>query len=41
MEYLAHINSEGQEQTLKEHLENTASICAKFAERFGDYVAAK
>ena len=37
MEYLAHINSEGQEQTLKEHLENTASICAKFAERFGAY----
>lgn len=37
MKYLAHINDEGQEQTLKEHLENTASRCAGFAERFGAY----
>lgn len=35
MKYLAHINDEGHEQTLKEHLENTASLCAGFAEKFG------
>lgn len=37
MVYLAHINNEKQEQTLKEHLENTAKLCGKFAESFGMY----
>lgn len=31
MLYLAHINEDKQEQTLKEHLENTAERCGKFA----------
>lgn len=37
MVYLAHINDEKQEQMLKEHLENTAKLCGKFAESFGMY----
>lgn len=37
MKYLAHINAEGQEQMLKEHLENTALLCAGFAEKFEAY----
>lgn len=37
MVYLAHINDEKQEQTLKEHLENTANLCGEFAESFGMY----
>ncbi len=37
MKYLAHINDYGQEQTLKDHLEGTAQLCAEFAERFGAY----
>lgn len=34
MRYLAHID-EGREQTLKEHLEETALLAGEFAERFG------
>lgn len=34
MRYLAHI-SEKHEQTLKEHLENTAQLAGRFAEQFG------
>lgn len=37
MEYLAHINKNGEEQFLKEHLENTADLCAEFADKFGVY----
>ena len=39
MRYLAHINKYGDEQTVKEHLENTAVLCGKFAESFGAYDA--
>lgn len=37
MDYLAHINENGEEQLLKDHLENTARLCGKFAENFGAY----
>lgn len=37
MKYLAHINEEGKEQLLKEHLENTAMLCGDFADSFGGY----
>lgn len=37
MIYLAHVNEEKQEQTLKEHLENTAALCGKFSGSFGMY----
>lgn len=37
MKYLAHKNDKGEEQFLKEHLDNTAVLCGKFAESF-DYV---
>lgn len=37
IKYLAHINGEREEQSLKEHLENTAALCGKFAEHFGAY----
>ena len=37
MEYLAHINDKGEKQLLKEHLENTALLCGKFADNFGAY----
>lgn len=37
MKYLAHINENGKEQLVKEHLENTARLCGKFAESFGAY----
>lgn len=34
-EYLAHISEDGREQTVMEHLENTAELCAGFAKEFG------
>lgn len=37
MEYLAHRNDNGKKQLLKEHLEKTALLCGKFADRFGAY----
>lgn len=37
MEYLAHINEKGAEQSLKEHLTNTAILAGKFANSFGAY----
>ncbi|WP_373214606.1 CRISPR-associated helicase Cas3' [Ruminococcus sp. 5_1_39BFAA] len=37
MEYLAHINDEGEEQPLKDHLKNSAVLCGKFADGFGAY----
>ena len=37
MQYLAHINENGREQTLKQHLENTAGQCAEFSDKFGVY----
>lgn len=37
MKYLAHINDKGEEQLLKEHLENSAVRCGQFAESFGAY----
>lgn len=37
VKYLAHINDKGEEQPLKEHLENTARLCGAFAEKFGAY----
>lgn len=37
MEYLAHINEKGEEQLLKQHLENTALRCGQFADSFGAY----
>lgn len=37
MKYLAHINDNGEEQLLKQHLENTALRCGQFADRFGAY----
>ena len=37
MKYLAHINEQGQEQLLKEHLQNTATHCGEFADSFGAY----
>ena len=33
--YLAHISADGREQTVKEHLEGTASKCKLFAGAFG------
>ena len=36
-EYLAHINENGKEQTLIEHLKNTAILAGKFANSFGAY----
>lgn len=35
MKYLAHINAQKEEQPLKEHLENTALVSARFADKFG------
>ena len=35
--YLAHKNENGEEQTLKEHLEGTARLCGRFASSFGVY----
>ncbi len=37
MRYLAHINDKKEEQLLKEHLVNTAKLCAQFAAKFGVY----
>lgn len=37
MEYLAHKNDQGEKQSLKEHLENTAVLCGDFADSFGAY----
>lgn len=37
MQYLAHINENSREQTLKQHLENTAGQCAEFSDKFGVY----
>lgn len=37
MQYLAHINENDKEQTLKQHLENTAGQCAEFSDKFGVY----
>jgi len=37
MKYLAHMNENGEEQRVKDHLENTARLCGKFAESFGAY----
>lgn len=37
MKYLAHINDKGEEQLLKQHLENTALRCGQFADSFGAY----
>lgn len=37
MKYLAHINEKGEEQLLKQHLENSALQCGKFADNFGAY----
>lgn len=37
MKYLAHINKNGDEQPLKEHLKNSAILCGQFAEQFGAY----
>ena len=34
-QYLAHIADDGRVQTVTEHLEGTAALCAAFAERFG------
>ncbi len=34
-EYLAHIAQDGRKQTVAEHLENTAMLCAGFAAAFG------
>lgn len=33
--YLAHISEDGREQTVKEHLQNTARLCGMFAAAFG------
>lgn len=33
--YFAHIAEDGREQTVREHLEGTADICAQFAQSFG------
>ncbi len=33
--YLAHIAADGREQTVAEHLANTAELCARFAAAFG------
>lgn len=35
MKYLAHKSDQGDEQTLKEHLENVAALCGEYAECFG------
>ena len=37
MKYLAHINEDGEEQTLAEHLKNTEVLSGKFANSFGAY----
>lgn len=37
MNFLAHRNDKGEEQSLKQHLEESASLCGKFAESFGAY----
>lgn len=37
MKYLAHINQNSDEQPLKEHLENSAELCGRYAEQFGAY----
>ncbi len=38
MEYLAHRDeASGREQSLKEHLENTAELSGNFAQKFGAY----
>ena len=37
MKYLAHTNENGEEQTLLEHLRNTADLSGKFANSFGAY----
>lgn len=37
MEYIAHTNEKKKEQSIKEHLENTAQLCGKFADSFGAY----
>lgn len=34
--YLAHIASDGREQTVEEHLQGTAQLCSRFAEAFGE-----
>ena len=33
--YIAHIADDGREQTVKDHLEGTAQLCARFARSFG------
>ena len=33
--YYAHINENGEKQTVKDHLEGTAALCEKFADSFG------
>ena len=35
MKYLAYKNDKGEEQSVKEHLENTAALCGEFADTFG------
>lgn len=37
MTYLAHMNDKGEQQLLKQHLENSALRCGQFADRFGAY----
>ncbi|KAI4439039.1 CRISPR-associated helicase/endonuclease Cas3 [Schaedlerella arabinosiphila] len=37
MKYLAHMSKNGDEQLLKEHLENSAILCGRFADQFGAY----
>lgn len=37
IKYLAHINDNGKEQYLKDHLTNTAKLCGEFADSFGAY----
>lgn len=35
MEYFAHVDEQGNRQTVKEHLESTARLCEKFSAAFG------
>ena len=34
-EYLAHISEDGRQQTVKSHLDGTATLCGGFAAAFG------
>ena len=38
MKYLAYKNDKGEEQSVKEHLENTAALCGEFADTFGGHM---